>query len=205
MEYKVDIGGVTYQMTEIRSAVITQPLFKELSVGNACVAELEIYFWAKGIIPTMAEIKPWCRKTPTSDWIPLGTFFIDTRETTADLTHVVAYDSMMKSETIWTPRPGFSFPCTMQAAAQDCALSMGVTLDTRNVFQSYTISSYPEGDYSRRDLLRDIAAAHAGNWIMTAENKLLLIPLFASLPPETNYLVAESGDAITFGGDRILV
>lgn len=205
MQYKVDIGGVTYQMTDIKSATITQPLFKELSVGNACVAELEIQFWPKGIIPRMAEIAPYCRDGLVGDWTPLGVFYIDTRETVGDLMHVIAYDSMMKSETIWTPRSGFSFPCTMEAAAGDCALSMGVSLDPRNVFQSYTITAYPEGDYSRRDLLRDIAAAHGGNWIITAENKLLLIPLFSTLPPETNYLVTEHGNAITFGGTRILV
>lgn len=205
MQYKVEIGGVTYQMNEIQSVEITQPLFKEFSAGNACVAELEIQFWPKGIIPRMAEIAPFCREGLVGDWTPLGTFFIDTRETVGDLMHIVAYDSMMKSETIWTPRPGFSFPCTMEAAAADCALSMGVVLDPRNVFHPYTIGEYPAGDYSRRDLLRDIAAAHGGNWIMTAENKLLLIPLFSALPAETHYLVTEYGSAITFGGTRILV
>lgn len=205
MQYKVDIGGVTYQMTDIQSVTITQPLFKELSAGNACVAELEISFWPKGIIPRMAEIAPYCREGLVGNWTPLGVFYIDTRETSGDLMHVIAYDSMMKSEITWTPRAGFTFPCTMQAAAQDVALSMGVALDSRNVFQEYTITAYPDVEYSRRDLLRDIAAAHCGNWIMTAENKLLLIPLFTALPAETHYLVTEKGNAITFGGTRILV
>ena len=39
---------------------------------------------------------------------------------------------------------------------------------------------------------------------MTGEGRLYLVPL-VSIPPETNYLVTEYGDAITFGGDRILV
>lgn len=205
MQYKVEIGGVTYQMDEIQSVIITQPLFKEMSVGNACVAELEMYFWPKGIIPRMAEIAPYCRGDMEGDWKTLGVFYIDTRETSGDLMHIVAYDSMMKSEIIWTPRAGFTFPCSMEAAAGDCALSMGVALDPRNVFQPYQIAAYPEGGYSRRDLLRDIAAAHGGNWIVTARNNLLLIPLFSALPAETNYLVTESGNAIAFGGTRILI
>lgn len=205
MQYKIDIGGAVYQMRDIKSVTITQPLFKELSVGNACVAELEMNFWPKGIIPRMARIAPFCRREETEDWTPLGVFYIDTRETTGDLMHVIAYDSMMKSETIWTPRTGFTFPCTMEEAVRDCAASMGVELDPRSVFQPYVIPAYPEGDYSRRDLLRDTAAAHGGNWIMTAEDKLLLIPLFSALPPETHYLVTEGGSAITFGGTRILI
>ena len=39
---------------------------------------------------------------------------------------------------------------------------------------------------------------------MTGPGKLLLVP-FGGLPEETHYLVEEYGDAITFGGDRILV
>ena len=53
--------------------------------------------------------------------------------------------------------------------------------------------------------MKFIAVAHGGNWTITREDKLLLVPLVGSMPPETNYLVTEDGDAITFGGDRILV
>lgn len=205
MEYKVDIGGTTYTMQDIQAVTITQPLFDKISVGNACSAELDISFWPKGTIPTMAEIAPYCRETPTSQWKPLGVFFIDTREIVNTLMNVVAYDSMLKSEITWTPRKGFTFPATMQEIAQDIALSMGVELDSRNVFHDYTMKEYPVGEYSRRDALRDIASAHAGNWIITAQNKLLLIQLLTSLPEETNYLVTEYGSCITFGGTRILL
>jgi hypothetical protein len=43
-----------------------------------------------------------------------------------------------------------------------------------------------------------IAAAHGGNWVITDEGKLRLIPL-GSAPAETNNLVTEHGDTITFG------
>ena len=39
---------------------------------------------------------------------------------------------------------------------------------------------------------------------MSDEGKLLLLR-FGDIPAETWYLVDESGDAVTFGGDRILV
>ena len=39
---------------------------------------------------------------------------------------------------------------------------------------------------------------------MTPVGKLRLV-LLNSLPKETNYLVDNGGNAITFGGDRILV
>ena len=39
---------------------------------------------------------------------------------------------------------------------------------------------------------------------ITDDGKLRLVS-FGEIPTETNYLVEEDGDAITFGGDRILV
>ena len=69
-------------------------------------------------------------------------------------------------------------------------------------------SSDPEsgtGDYySIRQELQWIAAAHGGNWIITGEGKLLLVPLL-SMPEETSRLVTEYGDAITLGGVKIRV
>lgn len=81
---------------------------------------------------------------------------------------------------------------------------MGAQLAPRTAINpNYTID-YPANEYTIRDELRYIAAAHAGNWIVTGEGRLYLVPL-VSIPPETNYLVTEYGDAILFGGDRILV
>ena len=56
----------------------------------------------------------------------------------------------------------------------------------------------------RRDALCDIAAAHGGNWIINDNGDLRLIPLI-SAPADSNYLVTEHGDAIVFGGVKILV
>ena len=90
------------------------------------------------------------------------------------------------------------------AVAEICHL-MDVELDSRTVLNgSYTID-YPANDWTLRDVLGFIGAAHAGNWIITNEGKLLLIPLFGGMPAETNYLVTENGNPITFGGVRILV
>ena len=205
MEYRANIGGVMYGMKDIQSVTIEHPLFDDFSAGNACSAQLNITFWPIEDIPRMATIIPYCRENASKPWQKLGEFFIDTREMVGDAMSIVAYDAMLKGEYVWTPRPNFTFPCTMEAACQDVAYSMGVELDERNVFQPYTIQEYPPIEYTRRDLLRDVGAAHFGNWIMTNEGKLLLVPLFTTMPPETHYLVTEYGNAITFGGTRILV
>jgi hypothetical protein len=58
--------------------------------------------------------------------------------------------------------------------------------------------------YTMREMLGYIASAYGGNFIISDDRKLLLVPL-GGLRSETYYLVTEGGNPITFGGDRILV
>lgn len=208
VEYKVDIAGTEYEMSDIFSATITQPLFEKLSVGNACSAELKIRFAPKGTIPRMAKIVPYARKTSVDEWVQLGVFYTDTRSLTGGLMEITAYDDMLKSETVWVPRQDLEFPETglpMPNAVAEIARLIGVSVDSRTVLNAEYSIDYPANDYTLRDVLRYIGAAHGGNWIITASGELLLVPLFESMPNKTNYLVTEDGSAITFGGVRILL
>ena len=203
MEYKCDIAGVEYGMNDIFSATITQPLFEKLSVGNACSAELKIQFIPKGTIPRMAQITPYARKTSADEWKRLGVFYTDTRTMTGGLMEITAYDSMLRAEQVWEPDQSLEFPMTMQDTVTETASLVGISVDPRTVLNSAYTVDYPANDYTIRDVWRYIAAANGGNWIITSEGKLLLVPLFGGMPPETNYLVTGNGDAITFGGVRI--
>lgn len=205
MEYKIEVGKTTYGMDAIQSVRIEQPLFDKLSIGNACSAQLTIRFWPIVSPPRMAKIVPYFRKSSGSTWVKQGEFFIDTRVLSDGLLEVVAYDAMLKGEVVWEPSQHLSFPMTMPAAAMEISSLMGVPLDSRNKLkENYTID-YPANEYTLRDILRYIAVAHCGNWIITSTGKLLLVPLFSTLPPETTYLVTEDGDPILFGDARILV
>lgn len=204
MEYKIDIAGMMYGMEDLFSVTITQPLFEQLSVGNACSAELKLLFLPKGTVPRMAQITPYARKTAADPWRKLGVFHTDTRIYQYGLLEIVAYDEMLKAETVWEPDQNLEFPMTMPKAAEILAGLMGVEIDPRTTLNlAYTLD-YPANDYTLRDVLRYIAAAHGGNWIITAEGNLLLVPLFSE-PEETNHLVDEHGNTILLGGVRITV
>ena len=205
MDYKVEIADTTYYKSDISSVVIKRPLFDKLSVGNACSAELDISIWPISTIPKMAKLVPWVREDVTSSWTKLGDFYIYTREITDELMHIVAYDSMMRAEQIWIPDQSLEFPMSMVSAVNTIAGIMGISVDSRTrINSSYTID-YPANDYTLRDILGYIAAANSGNWIITASGKLLLVPLFSSMPTETSYLVDERGNSITFGGVRVII
>lgn len=155
----------------------------------------------------MAKLIPYYRLsngTQTSEWIQKGVYYIDTRSVDSGLLTIHGYDDMLKAEQIWTPDQSLEFPMPMTQAANIIADIMGVEIDARTVLNSAYTVDYPANDYTLRDVLRYIAAAHGGNWIMSDAGELWLVGL-NTLPPETNYLCDEDGDWITFGGDRILV
>ena len=204
MKYKVLIDNEEYIDADIRSANIERPLFDQLSIGNACEATLKIVFRKKTVIPTTAKMIPYA--LVNNQWEQLGVFYLDERsiKPTGIMT-VVAYDSMLKADKVWVPDQSLEFPMPMDDAVDIIAELMGITVDPRtNVSHAYTID-YPANDYTLRDVLKFIAVANGGNWTITRNDQLLLVPLGGSMPPETHYLIEENGFAITFGGDRILV
>ena len=204
MKYKVLIDNEEYIDADIRSANIERPLFDQLSIGNACEATLKIVFRKKTVIPTTAKMIPYA--LVNNQWEQLGVFYLDERsiKPTGIMT-VVAYDSMLKADKEWVPDQSLEFPMPMDDAVDIIAELMGITVDPRtNVSHAYTID-YPANDYTLRDVLKFIAVANGGNWTITRNDQLLLVPLVGSMPPETHYLIEENGFAITFGGDRILV
>lgn len=204
MEYKVVIDTTEYTDADIQSGNIERPLFDELGIGNVCMAMLKIVFKQKSTIPRMSKIVP--QALVDGQWEQLGVFYLDERSVkpTGVMT-VVAYDSMLKADKVWVPDQSLEFPMPMDDAVDVIAGLMGIEVDTRTkVSSTYTID-YPANDYTLRDVLKYIAVANGGNWTITREDKLLLVPLVGSTPPETHYLIEEEGFAITFGGDRILV
>lgn len=202
-EYKISVAGVEYGMDRIRSGEIGQELFDAPGVGNTCCAVLTVSFWPEQAPPRNGEIRVYIREDG-GPWTQLGVFWIDQRADVNGRLDVTAYDAMKRGEAKWEPE-GLAFPLSMEAAARAIAGAMGTELDDRCAFNgAYTVDD-PLGVYTMREVLGYIAAAHGGNWQVTAAGRLLLTPLYGSMPPETHYLVTEEGDAILFGDTRILI
>lgn len=176
MEYKIAIAGVEYTASNIRSGYIERPLFDEVGIGNACMSMLSFTARLSESPPAMAEIIVYAKDA--ADWYPLGTFYIDERsQTSTGLTTIIAYDSMLKADIVWTPDQSLEFPLPMSEAVSILAGLVGIEVDERTVVSGdYTID-YPANDNTIRDILKYIAAANGGNWTITRENKFLLVPL----------------------------
>lgn len=200
-EFKAVINEITYTYSQIKSAQITKSMMDKLTLGQATSAMLDMVFRPQGTIPTAAKIECYVRLAnyePTTaitdeasniiktddgyvlasaysvitDWIPFGTFYIDTRETAANgLMTITAYDRMLAAEQSF---PSTAGSMTMSAATAYIAAAIGVDVDSRNQIAPYSIDS-PVGIYTMREVLSGIAAASGGNFVITENNKLRLI------------------------------
>lgn len=214
-EYKVNISGQEFSSDDLLSVRASYKAFAEERpvVGGCLAGELEVKILAPDVtIPRMAQVIPYVRATngtQTSEWIPQGVFYIDTREVTHnsdgnDVLTFHCYDAMLKTETDY-PATTHTWPVSDIRVAEEIASTIGASLDTRTygiMTNAYSIG-LPAG-YSMREVLSCIAAMYAGNWVMTYDGALRLIALY-ELPPETNHLIDETYVPITFGGDYILV
>jgi len=164
-------------------------------------------------IPTRAGIKVYVRAmndTQTSEWIQSGTYYIDTRHRNSSYNDVetiefTAFDSMIKTEADY-PDADHDWPYLDKLVVAEIAQAIGVEVDSRtygNMTAEYMVNP-PTGEVMR-EVLEHIAAANCGNFVITAENKLLFMPLIG-LDPEQNlvgrYLKSETtAEAITFGNE----
>ena len=217
VEARAIIAGEIYEKDRFVSAETTVSLFagNTASVGGTVARQLDLVVRQPGTIPRMAEIKLYARMVirdlltdevqQASEWIPKGTFYIDTRAADAsDGTLTLhGFDAMLKLETDYLVEgEQDEWPKTMPVVAAEIAARIGVTFDARTVLQNYEMDL--PANLTCREVMGYIAAAHAGNWIITDAGALLLVGL-ASIPPEEFWLGTEDGDSILFGDTRILV
>lgn len=206
-------GG--YDESLLISVETKKSLFGEdLPEPGGCVSgEIDVEMYKPtGTIPRMARITPYIRLTAGdrhSEWIKKGVYYLDSQEKAQDGTTLQkiilhGYDAMLKAEQDY-PKSNLTWPAKDIDVVQEIAEAMGVGIDIRTLeimTDGYEIQ-YPAG-YSCREVLSFLGMMYAGGFIMSDEGDLLLVALYG-IPEETSYLITQTGQAITFGGARILV
>lgn len=211
-EMQVNISGTDYGQDRIVSLETSGGVFDQPDIGNCASRQIDLTLRNPGSIPRSARMLVFVRlvlEDEASEWIPKGVFYISTRrlDTRTGFLELHGFDAMRRAGEVWDIDPYADWPMSEQEAVADIARQMGVEVDPRTVLSGGFPVDYPvdeDGDLAMADVLEGIAVSEAGNWIISDEGKLLLLRL-GDIPPETNYLVDENGDAITFGGVRILV
>ena len=215
-ETRIKIGNTYYGENYLMSLSTSHSLFNKNVpvVGSAVSGEIDISMLSpSATIPTMAKMSVEVRVTDgtqNSEWIPKGVYYIDTRQKSKnsnglDILTIHGYDSMLMFEQDYPSDTSHTYPLLDKTMVSFMASAIGLSVDARTNTRMNKSYKFPlPVGYSCREMLSIIAASYGGNFIVTDENKLLLIKL-GDLPPETNYLVDNLGNAIVFGGTRILV
>lgn len=182
------------------------------SVGSCAAGEIDVEIVSPtSDIPRQAKLIPRVRitdGTQSSEWIQKGVFYVDTRSRNPGPGYTSlrlrGYDDMLKAEQDY-PASAMDWPAADIDVVKEIAAFLGISVDPRTVeimTEGYLVN-YP-AEYSCRETLGYIASMYAGCFIMSDLGELLLVQLHG-IPKETNYLIDHARNAITFGGDRILV
>lgn len=194
LETKAQIGGKEY--TAISAPVIDRALMSSpLSVGNCNSATLSLSILTDDVIAASSPVLIKGRVTngtDVSEWKEFGTFFINQRDTSYEgLVTISCYDALLKASQTYVSESDnkSNWPKTMRAVVNEIAYRIGVSLDSRTVINTGTdyMVPFPSG-LTMLQVLGYIGACHGGNWVVTEENKLRLIPLTTS-PDETFYVI----------------
>ena len=210
MEAKARIGGIDY--TAISAPKIDRSLMSApLSVGNCTSATLGLSILTDDAISSTAPIVILGRLTNGniySEWKEFGTFFINQRDTSyAGLLTIDCFDSMLKANQSYVSDSDSAaeWPKPMKTVVEEIAYRIGVGVDPRTKINTGTdyVVGFPSGK-TMIQVLGSIGACHGGNWIITEENLLRLVPLVTS-PDETFHLIDEDYEKIkTVEGDQLI-
>lgn len=141
------------------------------------------------IIPRTAELQVQGRKDANTGWHRLGTYWVGKRSKSelGQLT-ITAYNAMRKAQQDYVPLTKITaWPAPMSAVVEDIAAILGVDIDSRTAIKTGSdyMVSYPlwdasnaaSGSLTMQEVLSWIAAAHGGNFVVTNDNALYLVPL----------------------------
>lgn len=159
---------------------------ENLTVGNCIAASLTFTVMTTDTIPKSAKVVIKCRmrnKSKQSSWYEFGTFWVSKRTKDDDLITLECYDAMLKGNQAYGgSSDAMNWPKPMKTVLNTIVSRMGVSLDSRTVIKSDSgvyKCEYPE-KLTLLEVLGHIGACQGGNWIITPENKLRLVPLTGS-------------------------
>ncbi|MBO1680183.1 hypothetical protein [Bittarella massiliensis (ex Durand et al. 2017)] len=195
-EHQVTINGVTYGMDAIVKLSTPGQLFDTSGpgIGSAVSREMELEFMPRGTIPAAAKCVVKTRIGAIdeatgfeqwSTWIPMGEFYIDSRayDETGEVMKVHCYDAMLKTEYVYLDKhmdsdSGASWPKRAREVYQNISADIGVTgsADVIQAIPASWVMPYP-GNKTARDLLREIAVALGGNFVVNDSGLLACVRL----------------------------
>lgn len=210
-ELLVTIDGKPYAAQDIVSCEIERNLLENTAeVGNATAAVLTLEISQGETIPKRAKVVVQYRlmlDDARTDYIPKGTYWINTREKDGRYLKLTCYDAMLMAQQDYLGDvTADDWPQQETACVTEIAQRIGVEIDPRTQIgtgDNHQVSM-PVGR-TMREVLEQIAADNGGNWCITPAGKLLLVPFAGTgdvLPAVSG--APDCGDVQAITGVRVV-
>lgn len=210
-ELLVTIDGKQYAAQDIVSCEIERNLLENTAeVGNATAAVLTLEISQGEAILKRAKVVVQYRlmlDDARTDYIPKGTYWINTREKDGRYLKLTCYDAMLMAQQDYLGDvTADDWPQQETACVTEIAQRIGVEIDPRTQIgtgDNHQVSM-PVGR-TMREVLEQIAAANGGNWCITPAGKLLLVPFAGTgdvLPAVSG--APDCGDVQAITGVRVV-
>lgn len=210
-ELLVTIDGKQYAAQDIVSCEIERNMLENTAeVGNATAAVLTLEINQGEAIPKRAKVVVQYRlmlDDARTDYIPKGTYWINTREKDGRYLKLTCYDAMLMAQQDYLGDvTADDWPQQETACVTEIAQRIGVEIDPRTQIgtgDNHQVSM-PVGR-TMREVLEQIAAANGGNWCITPAGKLLLVPFAGTgdvLPAVSG--APDCGDVQAITGVRVV-
>ena len=182
---KALINGVEYDNTKIVDFSIENSMtsLDGFELGTAIPSKLIITIRTGEKIPPNAQIIPYLSVSMSGltweqatypwkdmhvtwqgvmgDWLPMGEFYVDTREKINGVWTFTCYDKLVFADEMYVS--SLSYPTSMKNVWDEICTSLGYTYDSSVIIDpSYQIQAGPAG-YTKRQVMGYIAGANAAN------------------------------------------
>lgn len=180
----LELGGSgTIALGDIVSIKLSSVLFPNDDLGLGCVStrklELELLLDnytapnRRGVVLLSIKLT---NGTTTTSSIPKGAYRIDTRETdvVSGITKLVCYDTMVDMNAVC---PYSTSGWTSEEMVNHICSRTGFTLDSRSGAIIDNFRYFDFKGYKYRDMLSYVGVLSCGNWVITDNTELRLIPV----------------------------
>lgn len=191
---KASVNGVEYGNDKIvdfsiKTSITTS---EEFELGSVVASQLTLKIKTLSSVPANALIVPYIAMTGSTgptEWLPLGHFYVDTREKNGGVQTFVCLDKLMWSNESYIS--GISYPATMKQVWDEICDSLDYSYDLSvQIDPTYMIQAGPAG-FTKKQVMGYIASANAA-CIYADKNGVIKFRRFAAA--DTPSFTMETSD-----------
>ncbi|MNW40126.1 Fibronectin type III protein [compost metagenome] len=166
---------------------LPDPIRPNAKVIPYLALSLEGMTWLDAEYPWQDMHIPWA--SGATEWLPLGEFYVDSREKINDVWTYTCYDKLITADVPYISQ--LSYPTTQKAVFDEICTRLGFTYDSSVVINpTYQIQAGPAG-YSCRQVLAYIAGANSASIFMGKDGVMRFKRFSASAPAVFNMTTAD--------------